>query len=117
MFDRVCYVLPGANEDSSVFRRDIRAVNELANELKKIHEEESKTKDRVDISLSEYERIKRENRDLAWKVSRLEAILSSIRIPVEKYEQIQPDSVKVESCSDPIHFKQRIRIEFDISDI
>ena len=114
MFDKVAYVINEVGDSSGKARTSIDG---LTSALKTIHEEESKTKDRVDISLSEYERLKRENRDLAWKVSRLEAILSSIRIPVEKYEQIKPDSVKVESCSDPIHFKQRIRIEFDMDDI
>ena len=114
MFDKVAYVINEVGDSSG---KAGASINNLTSTLKTIHEEEIKTKDRVDISLNEYERLKRENRDLAWKVSRLETILSSIRIPVEKYEQIEPDSVKVESCSDPIHFKQRVRIEFDISDI
>lgn len=115
MFDRVAYVINQNPGDSA--RLTAYAVDGLSNELKKIHEEESRTKDRVDISLREYESLKKENRDLAWKVARLESILSSIRIPVEKYDLINPDSVEVGYCKDPIHFKQRIRIQFDMDDI
>lgn len=92
-------------------------VARLRNELRQIKDELLDRKDRVDISLKEYEELKRVNKDLLDRLNHAESILGMIGIPADTIPLIDPDSVKVYSAesfdSGPFIRKQRYRIEFD----
>ena len=76
------------------------------------------SRDRVDISLKEYEELKRINKDLLDRLRHAERVFNIIGIPADMIPLIDPDSVKVYSAEsfDPGPFirKQRYRIEFDM---
>lgn len=104
------------NESSNTAElRQIR--QELKNcitELKSLHE----SKDRVDISLKEYEELKRVNKDLLSRLNDAERLLGAIGITADMVQNIDCDTVKTYSTDHviPAAFERRIRyrIEFDV---
>ena len=90
----------------------VRANRELGQTLKGISEAEIKSKDRVDITLEEYERMKYEISSLSYENNRLKNILERIEVPLDK--EIVPNSIRSYWCDSPFEFKRRYRIEFDI---
>lgn len=95
----------------------ITEANRKHNEtLKDISEAEIKSKDRVDISLEEYELLKKENQALRERCMHAEYILKQIYIDPKVVEKIDPCSVSIwEMRDDPDPFKKHIRIEFDVN--
>ena len=92
---------------------------ELA-KLRREMEKANETKNRVDISLKEYEELKRVNKDLLDRLNHAEGILGMIGIPADMIQNINRDSVKWYSAED-INFalctrKFRYRIEFDVEE-
>lgn len=84
--------------------------------LKDISEAEIKSKDRVDISLEEYELLKKENQALRERCMHAEYILKQMYIDPKVVEKIDPSSVSIwEMRDDPDPFNKHIRIEFDVS--
>lgn len=90
----------------------IRAGREYGETLRDISEAEIKSKDRVDITLKEYERMKDEICSLSYENKRLRYILERIEAPLDK--EIVPNSIRTYWCDSPFEFKRRYRIEFDI---
>lgn len=107
-----------ANEYANVneLRRIRREIAKGINELKSL----SETKDRVDISLKEYEELKRINKDLLSRLNDAERILGMLDIPADMIQHIDPDSVKMYSAEtfNPATFirKHRFRIEFEMEE-
>ena len=88
------------------------ATREHDKTLKSISDAEIKSKDRVDITLEEYENMKNKIRSLSYEVERLSDILRRIEVPLDK--EIVPDSIRSYWCDDVRDFKRRFRVEFDI---
>ena len=96
------------------------ANGELA-KLRREIEKSNESKDRVDISLKEYEDLKRVNKDLQIRLNQAERILGMLDIPADMIQHIDPDSVKMYSAEafDPTNIfvrKRRCRIEFNVEE-
>jgi phage tail tape-measure protein len=103
------------NHELSDVARSIRESNKtLADSIIEANKNDVKARDRVDITLEEYERLKEENRLLHEEVTRLRKILTDIRIPVNIWERIKLDTIKTSVCHDIREFVDRFRIEFDV---
>ena len=92
------------------------ANRQLGDTLKSISDTEIKSKNRVDITLEEYENMKNEIKRLSYNVDVLSNILNQIKIPLDKIDEIIPDSIKTYWCDNPCDFnKRRFVVEFDIN--
>ena len=116
MFDKHLFIR--MSEDHSVQAANILAMSHKAHDetLKVISEKEIKSKDRVDISLEEYENLKNELSDLHRENCALKLTLRSIGLPAEIIDRIIPQSVRVERCDDYRDFKMHYRINFSVDD-
>lgn len=103
------------NHELSDVARSIRESNKtLADSIMEANKDDIKARDRVDITLEEYERLKEENRRLNEEVTRLRKILSDIRIPVNIWKRIRLDTIKTSVCHNIRDFIDTFRIEFDV---
>ena len=91
-----------------------RSCLELGEKFKSISREEIKSKDRVDITLEEYENMKREINSLKSEVKYLGSILEKIEAPLDK--TIIPDSIRTYYCDDYMNYRRAFRIEFAIDE-
>ena len=103
--------------NTTELRRIRKTMENGINELKSF----SETRDRVDISLKEYEELKRINRDLQIRLNQAERILGMLDIPADMVQHIDPDSVKTyfAEAFDPNNIfvrKRRFRIEFNVEE-
>lgn len=93
--------------------RDIKtASKELSDRMSEISRDEIKARDRVDISLEEYERMKEEIRFLRAENAKFREIYESMKIPADL--DIIPDSIEVEYSYDHRWMRTRYRIMFDV---
>ena len=90
----------------------IRSNRELGERLDNISKAEIKSKDRVDISLEEYESMKTKIKSLSYEVDRLSSILEKIEVPLDK--EIIPDSIQTCWCDDIRNNRHIFRVEFAI---
>ena len=91
-------------------------MGEYTKTLKDISEAEIKSKDRVDIPLSEYDRLCRENSDLQWRLDHLNRMIIRMGIPAEVIDAIDPESIEVLTCKDFKDFKTKYKVLFSIDD-
>ena len=75
---------------------------------------QEKTKDRVDISLKEYENLKRELERYRYKCRVQEELLDKIQL-TNYVNKIDPNSIRVETTKDLMRLKTRVIIAFDIN--
>lgn len=75
---------------------------------------EIRARDRVDISLEEYDRMQDTMTALRMENERLRTILEKIEVPLDK--PIIPGSIQTMYCQDPTNFKRKFRIEFEIDE-
>lgn len=75
---------------------------------------QEKTKDRVDISLKEYENLKRELERYRYKCRVQEELLDKIQL-TNYVSRIDPNSIRVETTKDLMRLKTRVIIAFDIN--
>lgn len=73
---------------------------------------EQKTKDRVDISLKEYEQLKRDLRDLRGKIERYETVFETLKLN-EYMDYIDPNSMTISTLKDPARISTRVFIQFE----
>lgn len=92
----------------------LNANRELGKKLEDISNAEIRSKDRVDISLEEYEKMKNEIKSLSSEVYRLSRILERIDVPLDK--EIIPDSIRTYWCDDAINFRHKFIVEFAVND-
>lgn len=92
----------------------LRSNRELGEKFENIFKAEIKSKDRVDISLEEYENMKNQIGSLSYEVDRLSNILKRIEVPLDK--EIIPDSIQTCWCTDIRNNRHIFRIEFAIDD-
>lgn len=90
----------------------VRSNRELGETLKRISNVEIESKNRVDITLKEYEDMKTKIKSLSYEVDRLRDILERIEVPLD--EKIIPDSIVTYWCDNHENFKRKFRVEFDI---
>ena len=104
------------NYDQALRNPDIvKATREFSETLGRLADAEIKSKDRVDISLAEYEQLKSENSRLKYDNSRLKELLDKIKVPLDK--PIINDEIVSCYMKDPMHFRTRFRIEFEVDDM
>ena len=84
-----------------------------ANHLKKM---ELETKDRVDISLNEYNAIKCELAERREQTRRMEEILHKFKL-VEFVDKLIPSTGVIETLKDPARLTTRVFIQFDVRDM
>lgn len=88
----------------------------LGNKLESISNAEIKSKNRVDISLEEYEKLKEDAHKYEEQSRRLQCTIMRLGIPYEVIDLIDTDSIDVITCEDPINFKRRYVIKFTADD-
>lgn len=107
---------PVTDVNAAELRKIRQTMENGINELKSL----SETRDRVDISLKEYDELKRINRALQIRLNQAERILGMLDIPADMIQHIDPDSVKTYSAEafGPNIFvrKRRFRIEFNVEE-
>lgn len=86
---------------------------EEANRLKRV---ELETKDRVDISLNEYNAMKHELAERREQVAKLAEIMTRCKI-AEFVEAMIPQSIVISTMEDPARLTTRVNIQFDVRDI
>lgn len=86
----------------------------LADSITEASKNDVKARDRVDITLEEYERLKEENNKLSVENRQLRYLLSALRIPTNVLKRVKMDTVKTSVCHDIKDFVDTFRIEFDV---
>ena len=89
----------------------------LGDKFMTISEAEIESKDRVDISLKEYERLKLENAKLKYEKRSMESIIKRLGIPVDLIDRIIPSSVDFVYCDDIKDFKKHCVIRFEVCSV
>lgn len=84
----------------------------LGNKLESISQAEIKSKDRVDITLAEYERLKENTRRYEERCRKMGAMIMKLGIPYKVVELIENDSIEVVASEDPMRFKTHYTIRF-----
>ena len=115
MFDRHYHI---QDEHSRVEAARINAMSQekFAEQLKNISDAEIKSKDRVDITLEEYERMKSDLDTFRAQCMRMKKMLNRIGIPYYVFDKIDPGSISVATCDNYMDFKKRFYIAFDVYD-
>lgn len=94
----------------------ITSKKDLMHERNKIEkarlEWEQETRDRVDISLKEYEQLKRDLGVLRDKLERYETVFETLKIN-EYIDYIDPNSMTISTLKDPARLSTRVLIQFD----
>ena len=89
-----------------------RANIQLSNTLQNISDADIKARDRVNITLKEYEDMKDKISSLSYEVNRLRNILERIEAPLDK--KIVPNSIRNYWIDDIRDFKRKFIVEFEI---
>lgn len=87
---------------------------ELGEKLENISQAEIKSKDRVDITLEEYERMKRTIEKLTFDNRCMSEVLDRIEVPIHR--KIIPDSIRNYCTKDLAHHRCIYTIEFAIDE-
>ena len=89
-------------------------VEKLGEKMDKIAKEEIRSKDRVDISLEEYEQMKKRIETLERKNSQRDKLIIQLGIPAEVIDHIHIGSIRVQQCDDLRDFTRRYHVHFDV---
>ena len=87
---------------------------EHGRKLEEISKAEIKARDRVDITLEEYESMKNQIKWLDYEVHRLQSIFEKIQVPYEL--DIIPDSIETTYCTDHLNFRKIFNVRFAYND-
>ena len=87
---------------------------ELGEKLKSISDAEIKSKDRVNITLEEYENMKSTIKSLTYENEWLREILNKIEAPLDK--EIIPNSIRTRYCEDIMNRRYVFNVEFAIDE-
>lgn len=112
MFDKHFHI----KKDDSVKAARIvnRGLERLGSDLKTISTAEIESKDRVDITLKEYEKLKKNARDYEERCRKMGAMIMRLGIPYEVVELVDLDSIHVETSENPYNFKRYYKISFSV---
>lgn len=114
MFDKIMILARKRHE--KVVGELIEATEKHDDVLKTISDDYIKSKDRVDIPLSEYERLKKENADLRVRCNIFEDVLTRVKIDPNILVSVDPDTVRTFKMINHRDFTTTFRIEFDVPD-
>lgn len=88
--------------------------------MRKISELEIEARNRVNISLEEYEKLKKSVNDakttqffLQSRIDKLIKIIENFGVPAEEIDKININSIVSYKCDDILNNKRRYRLEFD----
>ena len=109
MFNTYIYDNKSVKEAAHIIAKSNK---EHDNTLKHISEAEIKSKDRVDIPLSEYLEMRRQLERLEDRTRHMQAMIISMGIPAEVIDTINPASIHVETCEDIRDFQTHYRVSF-----
>jgi hypothetical protein len=93
-----------------------RATKEHNETLKNISDAEIKSKDRVDIPLRDYLRMKEDLERTSRELMHVNFLLAQMGIPAEVVKRIEGGSIHVESCADFRDYKRTYRIAFTVDE-
>lgn len=108
MFDRTFVIHDNHSRDAA--RILARSYKQLSDSMRETSEREIESRNRVDITLAEYERLKEENQRLRRENDFFEKCLIKMGVPPDL--PIIQDSIKRCYCRDPIGSMDGVRIEF-----
>lgn len=111
MFDRITLCTPRFDDGA---HQSAHAISKLGETIRETSEADIKARDRVDISLAEYQRLTSGNDRLSREVERLHMIFMDFGIPADVPKRIIPGTINVSVCHNPMKFEDRYRIEFDV---
>ena len=115
MFDKHYYIQEDKSDKAA--RIVNKALEKLGGDLHSISQAEIEARDRVNITLKEYEQLKDDVAKYERRLSDIGRLIIRLGIPAEAIERIDLDSVRVMATVDACNLKKRCRIEFDINDI
>ena len=104
----VCDGLDTINDNIKKQRLELTEQNRINKERLEF---EKKTKDRVDISLNEYEEMKHKIENLTAQNERYSYLLD--KIGVNFIDSIEPSTIQVSTMQDPIRLSTRVHIQFE----
>lgn len=106
------------NEDNSEKAARIvnRGLEKLGGDLRSISQAEIEARDRVDITLKEYEKLKNDVAKYERRLADIGRLIIRLGIPAEEIEHIIPGSICVETINDPINLSTRYKITFYVDD-
>ena len=93
---------------------DSKAIEKLGDRIEQVARDEIKSKDRVNISLEEYEQMKKQIETLERKNSQRDKLIIQLGIPAEVIDHIHTSSIRVQRCEDIRDFKCRYHVHFDV---
>lgn len=91
-----------------------RSNEKLGEKLETISKNEIKSKDRVDIPLSEYLQMREKIEKLERKNSQRDKLIIQLGIPAEVIDAINPDTINVTYMDDIKDFVRHYRVAFDV---
>ena len=103
-----------ARSNDNLGRNIARSNRELGEKLETISKAEIKSKDRVNISLAEYENMKDQISSLSAENRKMRYLLKKIDIPLDK--NIIPDSIQTRYTYDPTCLVCKFMVCFDINE-
>ena len=86
----------------------------LGKKLESISKEEIKSKDRVDITLEEYLKMREKIKMLEDANYRMSEFIIQLGIPEEELDKIDPNTVNIYYNENPTRFTKRYQIVFDV---
>ena len=102
------------NKNEELARAVKQSSKTLADSITEASKNDVKARDRVDITLEEYERLKEENKQLMSERDHLLKLLTVLRIPTNIWRRVKINTVKTSVCHDIKDFVDTFRIEFDV---
>lgn len=101
-----------AESDERIRIQNARQHEELIKTINGNTDKEIKARNRVDISLDEYNGMKEHIRALNRENFEMKSILENFKFPLDV--PVDPSSIEVITSEDPLNFKTRYIIRFDI---
>ena len=114
MFNKYFIAVNDNHSAITAARITAKANEKLGEKLESISKEEIKSKDRVDITLEEYLKMRERIQTLEEKNSRMSILINRIGIPIEELDKIDPNTLNVYQNVNPTRFTKRYQIVFDV---
>ena len=105
-------------DDSTIEAAKItaKATEELGEKAEQLVDRMIASKDRADITMQEYLKLREDVAKYERKLKDLGSLIIRLGIPAEVIEDIDTNTVSVYTCRDPMRFRTKYRIEFEAGD-
>lgn len=100
--------------ECSGHKSDSKAIKKLGDRIEKAARDEIKSKDRVDISLEEYEQMRKQIETLERKNSQRDKLIIQLGIPAEIIDHILADSIRVYTMDNIMDFTRKYTVSFKV---